>query len=145
VTLVLDAAPLVALADRSDRMQARVEAALRDEPGELVIPAPVSAEVDYLLGRRLGRAARLAFLDDLAAGRFNVACLGPADYAVIAGLERQYHDLDVGLSDLSVVVLAGRYRTQRLLTFDERHFRALRALSGEQFVLLPVDDATCPS
>lgn len=139
MTLVLDAAPLVAFADRSDRMQARVNAALRHEAGELVIPAPVSAEVDYLLGSRLGRAARVAFLDDLAAGRFTVACLDPDDYAVIARLERTYHDLDVGLADLSVVVLAGRYRTQRVLTFDERHFRALRSLNGEQFTLLPAD------
>lgn len=139
MTLVLDAAPLVALADRTDRMQERIEAVLRDEPGELVIPAPVSAEVDYLLGRRLGRPARLAFLDDLAAGRFEVACLEADDYIVISDLERKYADLDVGLADLSVVVLASRFRTQRLLTLDERHFRALRSLGGEQFTILPAD------
>lgn len=139
MTLLLDAAPLVALADRSDRMQQPVERVLRDEPGDLVIPAPVSAEVDYLLGRRLGRAARMSFLDDLAAGRFTVACLESDDYAIIARLERTYHDLDVGLSDLSVVVLAERCRTQRVLTFDERHFRALRPLRGERFTLLPAE------
>jgi predicted nucleic acid-binding protein len=137
--LVLDAAPLVALADRADRLQGRVEACLREEPGELVIPAPVSAEVDYLLRRRLGRPARLAFLGDLAAGRFEVACLESDDYGVIADLERKYEDLDVGLADLSVVVVASRFRTKRLLTFDERHFRALRALGGEQFTILPAD------
>jgi len=120
-------------------MQERIEAVLRDEPGELVIPAPVSAEVDYLLGRRLGRPARLAFLDDLAAGRFEVACLEADDYIVISDLERKYADLDVGLADLSVVVLASRFRTQRLLTLDERHFRALRSLGGEQFTILPAD------
>lgn len=141
MTLVVDAAPLVALADRRDPMQASVEAVLRDEPGELVVPAPVTAEVDYLLGRRLGRTARLAFLADLAAGRFTVGCLEADDHGVVIGLERTYDDLDAGLADLSVVVLAGRYRTQRLLTFDERHFRALRPLSGGQFTLLPVDGA----
>jgi len=142
VTLILDAAPLIALADRADPMQSRVEAALVDEPGELVIPAPVSAEVDYLLGRRLGRTARLAFLDDVAEGRFTVACLDSDAYSVVAGLERKYDDLDVGLSDLSVVVIADHYRTERLLTFDERHFRALRSLKGAQFILLPADVAT---
>lgn len=142
MTLIVDAAPLVALADSSDRLQARVETVLRNEPGELVIPAPVSAEVDYLLGHRLGRPARLAFLDDLAAGRFTVACLDAADYPVVAALERTYDDLDVGLSDLSVVVMAGRYRTQRLLTFDERRFRALRAATGAPFVLLPTDEVS---
>jgi hypothetical protein len=100
VTLVVDAAPLVALADRRDRMGGRVGSLLEDEPGELVIPAPVTAEVDDLLGRRLGRAARLAFLDDLAMGRFTVADLEPDDYRVVADLERRYDDLDVGPADL---------------------------------------------
>ena len=141
MTLVLDAAPLVALADRADPMQGAVEAALRTEPGDLVIPAPVCAEVDHLLGTRLGRAARVAFLDDLAAGRFTVTCLERDDYSVVAGLERKYADLDVGLADLAVVVLAGRLNTRRLLTFDERHFRALRSLKVAYFILLPADDA----
>jgi predicted nucleic acid-binding protein len=138
--LVLDAAPLVALADRADPMQGTVAAVLGIEPGDLVIPAPVCAEVDYLLGTRLGRAARMAFLDDLAAGRFAVPCLEPDDYPVVAGLEQKYADLDVGLADLAVVVLAGRMNTRRLLTFDERHFRALRSLKGAHFILLPADD-----
>lgn len=141
MTVVLDAAPLLALADRRDPMGPRIEALLREEPGELLIPAPVTAEVDYLLGRRLGRVARLAFLDDLAAGRFTVACLDANDHGVVAGLERRYADLDVGLADLSVVVVAARSGTRRLVTFDERHFRALRPLNGGCFTLLPSDAA----
>jgi uncharacterized protein len=45
----------------------------------------------------------------------------------------------VGLADLSVVVLAHRFRTRRLLTFDERDFRAVKPLAGGSFVLLPRD------
>jgi len=142
VTLVLDAAPLVAVADRRDPLRPRIEALLRDEPGELVIAAPVTAEVDYLLGQRLGRAARLAFLEDLAAGRFTVACLDTSDHAVVADLEKQYSDLDVGLADLSTVIVAARYDTSRVVTFDERHFRALRTIDGSRFTLLPMDAAT---
>lgn len=120
-------------------MKTRVEALLREEPGELVIPAPVTSEVDYLLGRRLGRQARLSFLGDLAAGRFTVACLDEGDHRLVLELERRYDDLDVGLTDLSAVVVASRYRTRRLLTFDERHFRALRPLNGGRFTVLPMD------
>lgn len=139
MTLVLDAAPLVAVADRRDPMQSRIEALLRAEAGALVISAPVTAEVDYLLGRRLGRASRLAFLDDLARGRFTVAGLDPADHGVVAGLERKYAGLEAGLADLSTVVAAARHGTRRLLTFDERHFRAIRPLTGGHFTLLPAD------
>ena len=140
MTVVVDAAPIVAVADRHDRLRPAVEAVLMEEPGELVIPAPVTAEVDYLLGRRLGRAARLGFIDDLAAGRFVVAHLEPDDHRVVADLERRYEELDTGLADLSVVVVARRHRTTRLLTFDERHFRTLRPLDGGRFTLLPADE-----
>lgn len=139
MTLVVDTGPLIALADRLDPLKPRVEAVLQDEDGELVIPAPITAEVDYLLGKRLGRKARLAFLDDLAAGRFLVAGLDESDHARVAALERRYDDLDAGLADLSAVVVAARYETIRLLTFDERHFRSLRALDGRNFTLLPAD------
>jgi predicted nucleic acid-binding protein len=140
VTVVIDAAPLVAVADRRDPLGPTVESILRAEPGELVVPAPVTAEVDYLLGRRLGRPARLGFLDDLAAGRFVVACLEPDDHRVVADLERRYENLDAGLADLSILIAAERHRTRRLLTFDERHFRTLRPLGSGRFTLLPADE-----
>jgi predicted nucleic acid-binding protein len=137
VTLLLDTGPLVAAADSRDRMQVAVESLLRTEPGPLVIPAPVSAEIDYLLARRLGERAREAFLDDLAAGRFVVECLRDDEYPVVADLERAYSDLAPGLADLSLVVLARRLQTRRIATFDARQFRVLRPLDGGAFALLP--------
>lgn len=137
MTLLVDAAPLVALADRLDPARDAVRAALLSEPGALVIAAQVTAEVDYLLGRRIGRPARMAFLDDLAAGRFVVECLTPQEYELAEQLERGYADLDLGLADSATVVLAARLRTLRVLTFDERHFRAVRPLQGGAFELLP--------
>lgn len=138
MSLVVDAAPLIALADRLDPRRETVRALLREEEGDLVVPAQVTAEVDYLLGSRHGSSARLAFLDDLVAGRFAVACLELNDYATVAELERSYHDLGLGLSDCSIVVLAQRFDTRRLATFDERHFRAVRPLQGGSFEILPV-------
>lgn len=137
MTLLIDAAPQVALADRRDPAREAVRSALAAEPGGLVIPAPVAAEADYLLGRRIGRAARHAFLDDLATGRFVVECLEPDEYAIVARLDRGYADLDLGLADCATIVLAARLRTRRVLTFDERHFRAVQPLQGGAFDILP--------
>lgn len=138
MTLILDAAPVVALHDRRDERQADVEALFRTEPDRLVIPAPVSAEIDYLISTRLGERSRQAFLADVAAGRYLVECLEGDDYRTVLDLERRYADLAPGLADLSVAVLAHRYNTDRIATFDERHFRAIRPLgSGTAFTLLP--------
>lgn len=137
MTLIVDAAPLVALADRRDPLQGAVRSVLTTEQGALVVPAPVTAEVDYLLGRRIGRSARLAFLDDLAAGRFTVEALVPDEYLAVVELEQRYPDLDMGLADGAAVVLAARFGTRRILTFDQRHFRTVRPLQGGAFDLVP--------
>jgi predicted nucleic acid-binding protein len=139
LTLLIDAAPLVALADPGEPTRSAILDALDREPGALVVPAPTTAEIDYMLGRRFGHAARRAFLADLAAGRFAVAPVEREDYVAILELEARYLDLELGLSDCALVVLAARYETTRLLTFDERHFRAVTPLRGEAFTLLPAD------
>jgi uncharacterized protein len=139
VTLILDAAPLVASADSNEP---HLEALLRirdQEEGPLVLPAPVAAEVDYLLGVRFGEAARRAFLGDLAAQRYDVICLEAGDYRTVAELDARYSDLGLGLADCSILVLAERYGTRRLLSFDERHFRTVAPLQGGSFTLLPAD------
>lgn len=139
MTLILDAAPLVALADAQEpQLEALLR--IRDEAkGPLVLPAPVATEVDYLLGVRFGHAARRAFLSDLAARRYDVACLEADDYRAVSELDIRYSDLGLGLADCSIMVLAERYETRRLLSFDERHFRAVAPLQGGSFELLPAD------
>jgi uncharacterized protein len=54
-------------------------------------------------------------------------------------LEARYLDLELGLADCALVVLAARYETTRLLTFDERRFRVVTPLRGDAFTLLPAD------
>jgi predicted nucleic acid-binding protein len=139
LTLVIDTGPLVALADAGEPRRDAILAAIRDEPGSLVIPAPTTAEVDYLLGQRFGDPARRAFLGDLAAGRFTVACLERDDYTTVADLEARYADFGLGLADCALIVLAQRHQTTRLLSFDERHLCAVTPLDGGTFTLLPAD------
>jgi predicted nucleic acid-binding protein len=139
VTVVVDTAPVVALADPHEPRRKQLLELLQAEPGSLVVPAPATAEIDYLLGQRFGNTARRAFLADLAAGRFSVACLERGDYARVVDLEARYADLSLGLVDCSLIVLADRVRTTRIVTFDERHFRAVTTLSGEPFTVLPAD------
>lgn len=140
MTLIVDAAPVVALADPDEPLRESILAALREEPGDIVMPAPTTTEVDYLLGQRFGQAARRAFLGDLSSGRFKVVHLERDDYKTVIALDRQYSDLALGLADCALVALADRYRTTRILSFDQRHFRAVAPLSGGAFTIMPIDD-----
>ena len=51
----------------------------------------------------------------------------------------QFKDLDIGVADASIVVLAERYRVADVLTLDERHFRPLRHSGKRPFRLVPAD------
>jgi predicted nucleic acid-binding protein len=103
--------------------------------------SPLSAaEVDCFLQKLRGRHGNAEFVTDLGAGRLEVPCLERADFAAIGELNRRYRDLSPGIADLSMVVLAARYGTTRLLTFDQRHFRLIRPLQGGVFTLLPFDE-----
>ncbi len=139
MTVVIDAAPLVAFGDANDPHFTRIDELLRTIDGPLIIPAPVTAEVDYLLGQRVGHEPRRNFIADLAAGRFTVACLEREDYATIGALDARYADLELGLADCALIVIADRYKTNRILSFDERHFRAVIPLQGGAFTILPSD------
>lgn len=92
-----------------------------------------------MLRRRLGPEAARAFLIDLADGRFEVEGLTRDEHGLVVSLHDRYVGLNLGLADLSVVVLAHRHRTRRLLTFDERDFRAVSPVQGGAFTLLPAD------
>lgn len=139
MTLVIDAGPLVAVADEAEPLRGQILDVLDAERGGLMIPAPVTAEVDYLLGRRLGQRARRAFLEDLAARRFQTPALDPRDYAEAIAFDHRYADLELGLADLSIAVIARKVGTRRILTFDQRHFRAVRPIQGGVFTVLPAD------
>jgi predicted nucleic acid-binding protein len=61
------------------------------------------------------------------------------DVEVAAEVIEQYADLQPGLADASIVVLARRYGCRDLLTFDRRHFRVIPGPDGQAFRLLPDD------
>jgi uncharacterized protein len=139
VPLILDAGALYAQADADELQHAAVARLLRAERGALVTSQVAVAEADYLILRRLGVDVELAFLDDLAAGTYLVDPLVPADLGVARDIVARYRDLELGLADASLVVLAARWQTRRILTFDERAFRAVTPLQGGSFVVLPAD------
>jgi predicted nucleic acid-binding protein len=141
VTLILDTAPIVALSDRKDSRRHIVRRLLAKTDERLIVPAPVTAEIGYFLSTRFPPAAAAEFLREVVDGRFQVECLELDEYRTVLQLQQRYANLNPGLADLSVVVLARRYRTRRILTFDERHFRVIDPLQGGRFTILPGDDS----
>jgi predicted nucleic acid-binding protein len=139
VTLVVDANALVVQADRGARAHEPVVEVLRGERGRLIVSAFVVQEADYLIQRRMGVDAELLFLRDLEEGTYVVDELSLAELGVARELVERYRDLQIGLADASLVILAAKHGSRRVLTLDERHFRAIEPLQGGHFTILPAD------
>lgn len=137
MALVVDASALYAQADAAEPGHAAVARILQSERGTLVTTELAVAEADYLILRRLGVEVELAFIDDLAVGTFVVECLSREELRKARSLIERYRDLRLGLADASLAVLAERYATRRILTFDERAFRVVEPLQGGSFTILP--------
>lgn len=137
--ILLDTSGLFSAIDGGQPAHERAKEAIRAEPGPLVLSPFVLAEVDYFILTRMTSAEEIVLLDEVAAGVFDLARFDADDIAKARAVIERYSDLDLGLTDASIVVLAERYDTNRVLTLDERHFRALRTLDGKPFTLLPAD------
>jgi predicted nucleic acid-binding protein len=135
--LVCDTSGLVAFFDASDARHGEVSAAIDADPGPFIVSPYVLAEVDYLLATRRGVQEELAALDELSGGAWDLPACTEADLQRARGIIDRYRDQDIGLADASLVVMAARYHTDRVLTLDHRHFRVVLTLSGKPFTLLP--------
>lgn len=77
----------------------------------------------------------------MADGQYRLAGLKPADLAAAHEVPMKYEGLRLDLADSVGVVLADRYRTDRILTLDHRDYRAITRLTPglTAFRILPAD------
>jgi predicted nucleic acid-binding protein len=132
---VVDSGPLYAAADLDDEDHDAVLTALAGDDLHLVLPTMVVAEVTDFIGSRLGAPAEARFLAGLA--DLDVEAPSPADWSRIAELVEQYADLPLGGTDASVIALAERLGTPRVVTLDRRHFSVVRPRHCDALTLLP--------
>jgi predicted nucleic acid-binding protein len=123
---VVDAGPLYAYVDADDQHHDACADLLETHPGPLIVPTLVITEVVYLLGTRLGVAAELRFLADMASASFDVEPVHPTDWLRVADLVDRYRDLPLGTVDASVFACAERLGVDEIATVDRRHFTVVK-------------------
>lgn len=139
--IVVDTGALVAAKDEDHVDHRRIAEFLATCHEDLLLSPLVIAETDYLLNTRLGQNAAQEFLDEVASEVFELVPLDHGDIAAAAGICRRYEDMNIGITDASLVVIASRYSTTRVLSLDQRHFRVIQPLWGAPaFELLPYDN-----
>jgi predicted nucleic acid-binding protein len=135
--ILLDTSGLLSALDASQRHHSACRDALAAATAPLLLSPFVLAELDYLLMRYIGAQAQAALLDDVARGAYRLELFDAADIAHANDVMVRFADLEIGLADASLVVLAQRYNVHEVLTLDRRHFDALRIGARKRFTIVP--------
>lgn len=143
--IVIDTSVVLAFMDRRDSDHQLVRNWMEGVEDELCTTPLVLAELDHLLHRQGGPVAARALREDFQDGAYLLDWWQGALPETIAAAQR-YEELDLGLTDASLIALAGHLDTTRIATLDERHFRAVRPLTGKaaSFTILPADAPAQP-
>ena len=137
MALICDTGLLYAAMDRADADHEVCAQLLGNSLDQLLVPAPVVVELDWLAGNRLGPEPFSAFLADLVDGAIAVVDLVRADYVRVRELFGRYADLKLGFVDAAVVAVVERFGEPKLATLDHRHFDTIRPRHVEALELLP--------
>ena len=125
--VLVDAGPLIALADRTDKHHRRVASFLRRFKGHLLTTWPVLAEACHFLPEH----AQIAFLRWADAGGIEVVEMNHSALAMLAGWKEKYADLPMDLADASLIWVAQHTGVLDILTIDLKDFSVYRLANGK--------------
>ena len=131
-SILVDAGPLIALADRSDKHHRRVAAYLKRFNGHLLTTWPVLTETCHFMPEH----TQIAFLRWADAGGLGVMELNATALATLADWKEKYADLPMDLADASLLWLAQQTGVFDILTIDLKDFSVYRLANGK--ALTPV-------
>jgi len=137
VALICDTGPLYAAMDIADQDHVACARLLETTDEQVLVPAPVVVELDWLVGQRLGPDAFLSFLADSLDGLLEVVDLQTQDYLRVRELLDRYRDLALGFVDAAVLSVVERLGETKLATLDHRHFTVVRPRHVPAIRLVP--------
>jgi uncharacterized protein len=137
--ILVDTSGLLSALDASQRFHPDCATVLAESSPPFLLSPFVLGELDYMLLRHIGRHAQRALLEEVARGAYQLEPFNRGDIARAHQVIERYRDLDVGLADASLVVLAERRGVTEVLSLDQRHFRAMRIGPRKRFKILPFD------
>ena len=137
--ILVDTSGLLAALDESQRYHRECSEVLEKAAQPFLLSPFVLAELDYLLARHIGQEAQMSLLGEVARNAYQLEPFNAADVAGARKIVEKYADLEIGLADASIGLLAERHQINEVLTLDLRHFRSMRIGGRRRFKVLPFD------
>lgn len=130
--ILCDTSALIAFFNRKDIHHQAVRVY---ENEVFAVPTSVLCEFDYFLSKYVGDTQGKLIFEQVTSEK--ILYLEPVDLARVNEIRRAYNDPPLGFVDASLIALAERYKIQRILTLDRRHFSAIKPQGLPYFELLP--------
>ena len=124
---LIDAGPLIALFDSSDRYYQQAVESVRALSNQLVSTWPVITEASHMLD--FDRRAQDGLLEWIERGGIEIHPITRAEVSRIRALIQQYDDLPMDLADASLVVVSELTGIEQILSVD-RDFYVYRRSDG---------------
>ena len=135
--IVVDTGIFLAYFVASDPDHETARVLLESTDRRLATTPLVIAELDFFILERFGPEVEARVLRSLLESPVSITPFGPVELAACTRLLTRYQDLELGLTDASVMSAAEDLGTLTIATLDFRDFRAVTTESGRAFDLLP--------
>lgn len=135
-TAIGDTGFVVALPNKADTKHQEVVAVYLKQQ-QILLPQPVLTEVAYLVGREAGVTTVITFLQGLFKSRFHLVALTEEDVKRVAEILDGYKDSRIDFVDATVMAVAERFKSTKILTLDRRDFSIFRPQHCNHFEILP--------
>ena len=132
--VLVDAGPLIALIESTDRNHGRCVAILKTLTDPLLTVWPAFTEAMYLL--RGSARSQDALWGMVESGGLDYAPLTPDDAPGIRQLMQRYRDQPMDLADAALVHVAEREGLRQIFTLDRRHFEIYRIKRRTRFTIV---------
>lgn len=127
---LIDAGPLVAYYNESDKWHVSAQKFFESYKGKLVTSVAVATEVMWLLSGDW--RVQNEFLNDLQNELYEVESLNSQDFRYIAELNKKYRDVPGDFADLTIIALSHRLNLENVVSLDA-DFDIYRAYAKKPF------------
>lgn len=140
-TVLVDSGFTIALFDPHDPWHDSAKKTLPKLKASLRTVWPVIVETSFFLGPK----GKNSFLRWIERGAMSVCAIEVTDLGPLVAILNRYADQRIDLADACLIWLAGREKTNRVLTTDRRDFSIYRTPDGRPFERVWLADAERPS
>ena len=131
-SILVDAGPLIALADHADKYHRPVKTYLNKFNGRMLTTWPVLAEVCHFLPEQV----QIDFLRWANGGGISVVEMHETALSSLADWKEKYRDLPMDLAGASLIWLAQQTGVLDILSIDRKDFSVYRMPGGKSLHLV---------